>query len=880
MYNHRLRMPWVIAVLAVSLAATVAFAQPAPITPAQAAAALEPSPLENPEMAKAPQAIFEALPRFGASLFRSIDIKPLGKPDDSQAVRSEVQPTANMPVPPNYLVGPGDTLALSLWSRNLEQVKQTLTVSPEGFILLPQVGRVTAAGQTLDQLRQNLTQAYSRFFANPAVTLVVSEQRMVEVYVTGDAVRPGKYSLAGMATVLSALYAAQGPSDIGSFRNLRLNRNGQPALQIDLYDYLLTGARDKDVVLSPGDSIFIPSVAGEVGLAGELRRPGRYELKDGMTIAQAIELAGGMKPSAYTPLVHLWRSNARARWELSTVNCADKNGADMQQAVRDGDLLIVKSILNTGDNTVELMGAVKRPGYYPCLPGSTVSSLLRSAEGLMWNAHMGTGVLRRMDYDRHYQFISFNVSEQMYGENPPVIPLEFKDEVEIFFQSAVEPTPEVKVEGAVAHPGSYPFAAKMRVSQLVLLAGSLLPEAYVDRADLLRLTANQDYEIIPVNLKAALAGEAEKDIAIERGDILKIVRRGDALPANTVSIGGYVRTVGSFDLREGMKVSDLIFSAGGLKPGAGPNVEVTPGRFVGMAKPVRLTLSGTPEAYKLEPDMVLHAGDSVSIRGRGDFREQAEMVFLQGRVCTPGSFTLKRDKAKGYTLLDLLGEGGGLLEDANPNGIVVYRKREVSLGSAQADDLNRILQSVNRESTQPTQQIDQSTQANAYGNAVAQGLSTLVSPSSTSIVLPPRPVRPEDWVTAIPVCGPKVFAGKGQTCDIELEPGDTVVVPRRLNTVTVLGAVPRSGAVPFVEGLDCRSYINEAGGLREDAAAERMVVIHQNGGTAPISMGVKVEAGDIIVVPTKHIVRTVRTESTFQQWMRGIIGLVTGALLF
>jgi polysaccharide biosynthesis/export protein len=836
-------------------------------------------------MAKAPQAIFEALPRFGASLFASIVVAPVERKGDAgQAgaapARSEAQPTGNMPVPPGYVIGPGDTLALSVWSRNIEQVKQTLTVTPEGFIVLPQIGRVTAAGQTLEQLRQSLTMSFGRFFTTPAVNLVVSEQRVVDVYVTGDAVRPGKYSLAGMATVLSALYAAQGPSDIGSFRTVRLNRTGQAPMDIDLYDYLLTGARDKDIVLAPGDSLFIPTVRGEVGLAGEVRRPARYEMKEGLTVAQAIELAGGMKPSAYTPVVHLWRANARLRWELTTINCSDKQGADMRQPLHDGDLLIVKSILNTGDNTVQLMGAVKRPGYYPCVEGSTVSSLLRSAEGLAWNAHMATGILRRMDYDRHYFIITFNVSEQMYGDKPLQIPLQSKDEVEILAQSDVEPTPEVKIEGAVAKPGTYQWAGNLKVSQLVLLSGSLLPEAYVERADLLRLTADQKYEIISVNLKAALAGDLDKDLLLKRGDILKITKIGDALPAPQVNIAGYVRKPGAFTRREGMKVSDLVFAAGGLKPGAGPQVEVTPGRFEGAPKTVALQLTGTPENYCLQPDMVLGDGDTVSIKGRGEFKEQADVVFLQGRVQSPGSFTLKRAGGRGYTICELLGDSGGLLADANPDGIVIYRKREVSLGTAQNEDLTRILQSVNRESVQPAPQLDQNTQAAAYGNTVAQGISTLVSPSSTAIILPPRPVRPEDWVTAIPVSGARLLASNGASGNIELEPGDNVVVPRRLNTVTILGAVPRSGAVPFVADAKCSEYIKEAGGLREDAADDRMVVIHPNGATEPIRMAMQVQPGDIIVVPTKHIVRTVRTESTFDQWMRGIIGVITGALLF
>lgn len=848
-------MTWLVPLV---LSCTLLNAQPA--APPQA---------EPPEQASSPQALFEALPRFGASLFAAATQTPAAE-----------TPPANLPVPPNYLLGPGDTLDLSVWSRDFEQVKQTLTISPEGFIILPQLGRITASGQTIEQLRQGLAQQYSKLFVDPNVTLVVSEQRTVEVYVTGDAVRPGKYPLAGMATVLTALYAAGGPSEIGSFRNIRLNRVGRAAIEIDLYDYLLTGRRDNDVVLAPGDSIFIPPVRGEVGLTGELRRPARYEIKDELTVASAIDLAGGMKPSAYAPLVHLWRGEKRADWVLSTLNCSDPGSEDCRRPLRDGDLIIVKNILPRGDNTIELIGAVKRPGYYPWTPEATVASLLRAGEGLTWNAHMATGLLRRMDYDRHTYVIPFNISEQMYGDNPKVIPLEPKDQVEVLFQHAVEPVREVKIEGAVATPGTYEFAAKMTVSQLVLLAGSVLPEAYLDRADLLRLTPDQKYEIVPVNLKAALNGDAAADLPLERGDILKVALQADALPADQVQIAGYVQKPGSYRRYEGMKVSDLIFAAGGLKPGAGPDVSVTPGRFEGMPQPVRLTLAGGPDDFKLEPDMKLGQGDTVSVIGRGEFNEQADVVVLQGRVQHPGSFTLKRDKGQSYTIMDLIRDSGGLLSDANPNGIVVYRRREVSMGQAQAEDLNRILQSTNREAAQPPMQMDQTVQAGAMGNAVSQNLSTLMTPGGTSIVLPPRPVRAEDWVSAIPVSGKKLLESNGAVGNIELERGDNVVVPRRINTVTVLGAVPRSGAVPFVDGQLARDYITESGGFREDAAQDRMVVVRANGAAAPVRLKDAIEPGDIIVVPTKHIVRTVRTESSWQQWLRGIVSLVTAALVF
>jgi protein involved in polysaccharide export with SLBB domain len=854
----------------------------APATPAATAAPVVTAPLvapfrefeynpERPETARSPQALYESLPRFGQKLFTTVSPAAEG---------TAGAPVTNLPAPPTYVLGPGDSLSLRVWSRQAEQVAQDVTISPEGFIVLTQLGQVAATGQTLSQLREVLAVAYRRLFVDPNVTLTVAEQRTVEVYVTGDAVRPGKYVLGGMATVLTALYAAGGPADIGSFRRLTLNRLGRPAVNLDLYDYLLTGRRDGDVVLAPGDSLFVPPVGGEVGLCGEVRRPARYEIRDKLTLAEALELAGGLKPSAFARVVHHWRADEQARWVLRVVNVAE-GSPDLAQELRDGDLIIVKYLLPTGNNTVKLMGAVKRPGYYPVIEGSTVAQLLRQGEGLTWNAHMNMGVVRRMDYDRHTFIIPFNVSEQMYGKNPPSIPLEYKDEVEVFFQEDVEPLREVEVQGAVARPGRYPFTMEMKISQIILLAGGLLPGAHVERADLLRLTPDQTYSVVPVALKAALQGQAEADLLLQRGDILKVLTQEAAGGPRQVSISGYVNTPGTFAHRDGMKVSDLIFAAGGVKPGGGPIVELIRGRFEGSPEPVKLQLAGEGETLMVTPDEVLRTDDSVAVMGRGDFSRTARMVFLQGRVASPGSYALKRrDPQVGYTVYDLLTDGGGLLEDAFPNGLVVYRRRDFTMGDAQQEDLTRVLQSFNRETQQPPMQLDAAEQAGALNASVTRGISTLMTPSGTSIVLPPRPIRADDAVAAIPISGGKLLATKGAEGNLELEPGDTVVVPRRTNTVTVLGAVPRSGAVPFVANFKCRDYVTESGGLREDAAADRMVVIHANGAAAPIHLLGAVEPGDVIVIPTKHVVRTVRTESAWLQWLRGMAALVTAALVF
>ncbi len=832
------------------------------------------------DLQRPPQEIFEALPRFGANLFAAaVDVDETEA--DSKA-QSAGAPVANAPVPPNYVVGPGDQLSLRVSARGWEQLDHTLTVSAEGFVFPPQLGKVTAAGQTLAGLRQVLAEAYGRVYAEPTVTLVVSEQRTVEVYVTGDAMRPGKYALVGTATVFTALYAAGGPSEIGSFRRLQLNRVGQKAVEIDLYDYLLTGRRDKDVLLQPGDTLFIPPVQAEVGLAGQVRRPGRYELRGEVTVAEAIEMAGGLKPTAYGPVVQLWQTAGRSDWVLVNINVSDPASTDLQRPIKDGDVLVVNEILPQSDNVAKVFGAVKRPGYYPVGADSTVGSILRAAEGMVGDAHMGRGLLTRLDDSRHVEMISFDVREQYYGGAEVQIRVQPKDWIRIFGQDEVEPANEVEIRGVVAKPGSYQWMVNMRVSDLLLQAGGALPEAYMARADLLRLTPDNTYEVIAVSLHEAIDGKGEADIVLQRGDILTVMPQEEAGPASLVHVAGYVGNPGDYARREGMRVSDAIFAAGGLKPGAGPAVELTRGRFEGKPNTVTLRLIGGPEQYTVEPDTVLSDDDTVSVTGRGDFKAHADLIYLQGRVAKPGSYVIKgRPGREPYTVFDLLEDGDGLLEDANPNGIVVYRRHGAAMGKAQAEDLERLLKSVNQETRQPTMQVDTAQQASAMNATVAQSLgSVFSSPSGVSIVLPPRAVNPEDWVAAIPVDGAELFATRGKSGNMELEPGDTVVVPRRINTVTVLGAVPRSGAVPYVKGRNCAGYINASGGFREDAAGERMVVVHANGSAAPINLNTSIQPGDVIVVPTKHIVRTVRTESKWQQWFKSIVTLATAALVF
>jgi protein involved in polysaccharide export with SLBB domain len=832
------------------------------VTPLLAPPGAAPAPLFDPE------ATYEALPRFGSGFF-------------AQAGTATGAAQTGAPPPAGYQLGAGDALSLAVWAKGWEEVNQTVSVSAEGTVVLPEVGNVPAAGQTLEQLRATLTALYSKLYQDPTVTLLVPEQRTIEVFVTGDATRPGRYALPGMATVLTALYACGGPSPVGSFRSVVLRRAGQALVNLDLYDYLLGGSRDHDLPLLPGDVLFIAPAGPEVAVGGEVRRPGRYEMAGLTTVAQALQLAGGLQPSAYLPEADLWRAAGGSEWTLTTVSLARQDAQNAGRPLSAGDLLLVKPLLADGVNAALVQGAVKRPGLYPVGPDSRVADLIAAAQGPAGDAHMGQAVLRRRDAERHYAITTFDLSQALAGDPAANLAVQPHDTIEIYRQEEVEPAFEVTVQGAVVRPGQYEWAAAMRLSDLLRGAGGLTPGAYPERAALLRLTADRNYETSAVDL-TGLADKPGSDLVLQRGDILQVRLRSEVVPVTKVRIDGYVTKPGEYDRPEQMRVSDLIFAAGGLAPGAGPTLQLARGGFETTPDTETLQVEITPGGFTVTPDEVLQPGDAVGVAGRGEYKAQAELVRLEGAVHAPGSYVLRRPSdVHGYTVRDLLQEGGGLLPDANINGVVIYRHYNDSLQPAQTEDLGRVLQFVNAETRQPAMQLTAEDQTAALGTTVGTGLQSVLSGShSVSIVLPPRAVAAGDRVAAIPVDGPGVLSGRPRGANLELEPGDIVVVPRRVNLVTVLGAVPRPGSVPYVEGHNAQAYLNSSGGFREDAATNRMIVVHANGAVNPLALGDVPQAGDVIVVPTKYVVRTVQTDSSFAGWLRTIVPAIAAALVF
>ena len=303
------------------------------------------------------------LPIFGASLFGGVP--------------STFAPVENIPVAPDYVIGPGDELRIQLYGQVNQQ--GSFTVDRTGDIAFPDVGTLHVAGIQYGQLAAFLRSQLSRVYRNFDLNVNLGQLRSIQVFVVGEARRPGAYTISSLSTLLNALFASGGPLPQGSLRDIRLLRGGSDLVHFDLYDLLLRGDKSKDVQLSPGDVIFIPPAGPQVAIAGSVNNPAIYEIHPGDTVHQLIELAGGTTSIATGSVVRLERV-----FEHTMRSIVDVDLSKAQDPVlAPGDIITVGAILNRYADAVTLRGNVTAPGRYVWHPGMRISDLVPSTQQLI-----------------------------------------------------------------------------------------------------------------------------------------------------------------------------------------------------------------------------------------------------------------------------------------------------------------------------------------------------------------------------------------------------------------------------------------------------------------------------------------------------------------
>ncbi|MBI5787884.1 MAG: SLBB domain-containing protein [Candidatus Schekmanbacteria bacterium] len=503
-------------------------------------------------------AIFKELKQFGYDIFH-------------KSVPS-FAPVNDVPVGQDYVIGPGDSFTINLWGK-LEMVFPA-EVSRDGEITLPKAGVIKVWGLTLAQLHKVVQNQLQQYYPDFQMNITMNKMRTIRIFVVGEVTTPGSYSLSSLSTMINALFACGGPTKNGSLRQIQLIRNGKTVNTLDLYNFLLKGDKSQDARLEPGDTIFIPVIGKVAGVAGNVKRPAIYEMPDGLTIGQLLELSGGVTPSGYLQQVQIERVLAHEKRVVLDVNLA-KEASQLDTPLHDGDLVKIYPVTPLTDapnilltkNSVYLEGHVMRPGGYELKTGMKISDLLPSFESILPEPHLDYAELIRLEEpDLHERIIPFNLGEMLQKDTQENLKLQRYDRVKIYSKTDFKNRYTVSVYGEVMRQGDFLIFENMRVKDLIEKAGGFKDSAYLQQAELSRQLVSNDgitlkrYEI---NLEKVMIGDEGNNLVLQKYDILKVRPLPEWREVETVTVRGEIRFPGRYTLEKGERLSSLIKRAGG-----------------------------------------------------------------------------------------------------------------------------------------------------------------------------------------------------------------------------------------------------------------------------------------------------------------------------
>jgi protein involved in polysaccharide export with SLBB domain len=519
-------------------------------------------------------------------------LKPFGY-DLFDNAPSTFAPVTNVPVPSDYVVGAGDELDVQLYGTRNRNLK--LIVQRDGSVNFPELGPVHVSGATFTAVKASIEARVQRQMSGVRASVSMGDTRSIRVFVLGESRFPGTYTISGLGTITSALFAAGGVKKVGSLRNIQLKRHGELVRRLDLYDLLIRGDTSDDTKLLQGDVVFIPSVGTTVSVDGEVRRPAIYEVREQATVADVLELAGGLTPDADGSRAMLTRIEAD---EHRVVVPIDLSVAARTESVRNGDVLRVMRLRPTLDSGILVQGHVYTPGAFAWRKGLHLSDVIRSVDDLRPDADIHYLLIRReAPLDRHVSVLSADLAAALNSPGS-IADLELmpRDRITIFdlasgrdrvIQPVLDelrlqgtaglPTAVVHVDGRVRVPGEYPLEPGMKVSDLIRAGGGTVDSAYGRAAELTRYSTDgesRQTNLVRVDLAAAMAGDPAADIVLQAFDTLSVREVPFWGEQETVTLRGEVRFPGSYSVRRGETLKSVIARAGGLTKYAFPEGSV------------------------------------------------------------------------------------------------------------------------------------------------------------------------------------------------------------------------------------------------------------------------------------------------------------------
>ncbi|CAH1585155.1 SLBB domain-containing protein [Vibrio owensii] len=776
----------------------------------------------------------DELKRFGLDLFA-------GSP-------TTFAPVSDVPVPADYTVGAGDEIVIQLFGK--ENTTHRLRVNRAGTINFPSLGPVQVAGMSFSDVRDSLNQRVKEQMIGVRSDISLGEMRTMQVFVMGDAFKPGAYTVSALTTISQAIYYSGGFGESGALRNVQLKRNGQVIRKLDMYDLLLKGDARNDVRLLPGDVVFIGAVGNTIAIDGEVNRPAIYEVKSGETYKQAIQMAGGFTANAYSDQIEVKRYAAKGARDALTLNFSQSH--DQQIKVKDGDAVNVLKKSEELTRYVQIEGDVRHPGFIEWKSGLRVADLFQSVD-TSFNSTADVNyavVVREINPQRDIEVYQVNLANAILSpSSKDNLKLNSRDRVLVFNRFNNEDLDtladqETVTKAKTLEQAQFKAELDQQKEQEVMSSSVAISSATDNMA-----------------LGQSSTGELEQPKIIFRGK--EITKEDfDALKQNTrrtllapvllqlqqqsrlglapqiAEVFGEVKHPGRYPLTPRMSVSTLIEAAGGLTYNA----------FTINAELARTVISSKDERASIDveridlrkaiqgntsDDAILVGRDRLNILEKPNVKLQST-VTLQGEVRFPGTYTVRQ----GETLGELLERAGGLTEFAHPQGAIFTRE---ALRLQEQKLLNQYAADMRAETAKKTFRADSN-----MGSVISDPDKTLkfVEEASRSKALGRMVVQLN-----------RILKDE-RSADFMLEDGDFLFVPTFRNTVSIMGEVQVPITYLLDNKLDVDDYLNKAGGAKKQADEDRIFVVRADGSVYKPTSGYwfgnnheELKAGDTIVVP-------------------------------
>ena len=480
------------------------------------------------------------------------------------------EPQMNIATPQNYVLGPGDMVIIDIYGDTQES--QQIEVSPDGDVVVPNYGPVHVSGLSVAAAQNKIRSKLGEYYASSSIKVTVGQTRTIMVNVMGEVKTPGTYTVSAFATVFHALYMAGGVNDLGTLRNIKVYRQGRLISTVDVYQFILNGRLAGNVRLADNDVIQVGTYDAIVDISGRVKRPMAYELREDESLSTLLNYSGGFASDAYKKSLRVLRKNGRMK-SVFNVEEFERNAFKMA----DGDSVIVDSIYNRFENMVEVKGAVYRPGLYQLGDKvSTVRTLIDNADGVTEEAMISRAVLRRMKANRTQEVISVDLKGILEGTAAD-LPLENEDVLFIPTMAEHMNLRTLTINGEVIFPGTYEYADKMTIEDLILQAGGLTDEASTVKVDVARrvinpeaTTATMDIaKTFSFSIKPGFAFDGDRSFTLEPYDVVSVRRSPVSTDLFTVSVEGEIAFEGDYTLSvKNQRLSDVVKEAGGVIPGA------------------------------------------------------------------------------------------------------------------------------------------------------------------------------------------------------------------------------------------------------------------------------------------------------------------------